>query len=281
MKFTKMRIAVAAALGAYLARNGLAPHALALTLEKDAHGKLPESQRALYVEKDGKFVLDADIEDTSALKVALQKERDARKTAEQAAKDLAKKFEGLDADEIRRMLEQLGGDKEAQLIKAGKIDEVVALRTEKATKAHQKALEQAEGKVKTAEARATKFSQQVLDNHVRAAATKAGMHANAVDDALFRARVMFTLNEDGEPIQLDKDGQPVIGKDSKTPFGPAEWLESMKESAPHWYPAGAAGAGATGSKTTGGAKTVKRAVFDAWNPTEKANAAKENIVVVD
>lgn len=274
-----MYLAVAAALGAYRARHGLVLHGLALTIEKDAWTKLSKDVQALYSEKDGKYHLDVEVEDVAGLKSALEKERTAKREAEKQFKELAKKFEGLDPDEIRAMLDKLGGDKEAQLIKAGKIDEVVALRMEKAAKAHEKALKEATDKVAAANARADKFSQRVLDNEVRAAATKVGLHANAVDDALFRARSMFALNEEGAVVQLDKDGHPVMGKDGKTPFGPGEWLEGMKETAPHWFPAGSSGAGASGSKNTGGKKTMKRADFDKLDPVAKSATVKDTLIV--
>ena len=105
---------------------------------------------------------------------------------------------------------------------------------------------------------------------------------HAVEDALFRARTLFTLDGDGNAVQV-KDGQVVIGKDSKTPYSPAEWLEGMKESAPHWFPAGGSGGGAPGGKGPGGsgAKTMKRADFDSLNPLEKATKIKEGVVPVD
>src|SRR4051812_38434222 len=124
MRLKSMYTAVAAAFGAYAARRGFALGAVALEVTKEEHAKLPKDVQALYAEKDGKLRLDGvEIEDTSGLKSALDKEREARKLADKALKDLTKKFEGLDADELRKLLEKLGGDEEAQLIKAGKIDE--------------------------------------------------------------------------------------------------------------------------------------------------------------
>lgn len=282
-KKLKLKAVAFAVMGAFLSRTGLAMGALALVIEKDAHTKLADPIKALYVEKDGKYHLDAELEDTKGLKSALEKERDLNKATSKALKELKEQFEGLDPVKIREMLEKLGGDEEAQLIKAGKIDEVVAKRTERLRVELQKKVDAAEKKAELSQQRAGKFSAQVLDNHVRAAATKAGMHANAVDDALFRARTMFTLNEDGVPVQLDKEGAPVMGKDAKTPFSPSEWLEGMKETAPHWFPAGANGGGANGgAKNAAGVKQMKRGVFDALSPAEKTNfTVKEKGVVVD
>jgi hypothetical protein len=77
---------------------------------------------------------------------------------------------------------------------------------------------------------------------------------------------MFTLDENGNAVQRDADGNVVIGKDGKTPFSPSEWLESMRESAPHWFPAGASGSGSNNGSKGGGAGKPK----SQWTPREKA-----------
>ncbi|KVO86847.1 hypothetical protein WL21_06585 [Burkholderia ubonensis] len=104
-------------------------------------------------------------------------------------------------------------------------------------------IEELRAQLERERARADGMAQRSLDDQLRAAATKAGLHAHAVDDALFRGRHMFTLDENGHAVQLGEDGQPVLGKDGKTPFSPAEWLDSMKETAPHWFPVHASGSG--------------------------------------
>ena len=61
---------------------------MALAQTVDTLDKVPESQRAWYAEADGKFVLDlnkVEIDDASALKKALNTEREAVKQARAAA----------------------------------------------------------------------------------------------------------------------------------------------------------------------------------------------------
>ncbi len=258
----------------YMASVGLVLTALPLSVEK--LDDVPEAQRSLYVEKDGKHVLDVTgLEDTGGLKSALQKERDAAKANAKALKELQERFNGIDPDKVREMMGKLDQDGEAALIAAGKIDEVVAKRSEKLRLELQKQVDAAHGEAKAASERASKFSQRVLDNHIRAAAIKAGLHQHAVEDALFRARGMFSLNDDGDAIQLGADGTVILGKDGKTAFTPLEWLEGMKETAPHWFPAGSSGGGSSGSGGgTGGAKTMSRAAFNALPAAEKAAIAK-------
>lgn len=235
----------------YMARTGLVLSALPLSVDK--LDDVPEAQRSLYIEKDGKHVLDVTgMDDTTGLKTALQKERDAAKEARRIAKEMEERYTGIDPVKVRDMMSKLDQDGEAALIAAGKIDEVIAKRTEKFKTESQRRIDEALGTAQASETRAKKFEQRVLDNHIRQAAAKAGIHTHAVEDALFRARSMFSLSEEGDAIQLSADGTPVLGKDGKTLFNPAEWLESMKESAPHWFPAGNGGGGGSGSKNAGG-----------------------------
>ncbi len=254
---------------------------MSLSLIVEDIAAVPEAQRAFYVEKDGKHHLDVTgIEDTSGLKSALQKERDAVKEAKRLQKEIEQRYEGIDPDKVKTMLAKFDNDDEAKLIAAGKIDEVVTKRTEKLRVELQKQVDAAKGETKAATDRAGKFSQRVLDNHIRAAATKVGLHAHAVEDALFRARNMFSLDDAGEAVQLDNEGKPVLGKDGKTPFTPVEWLESMKEIAPHWFPVSGSGGGAGGgTKDAGGVKTINREKFNQLNPVEKAKILKTHKLV--
>ncbi|PGP57105.1 hypothetical protein CN998_32605, partial [Bacillus cereus] len=87
-----------------------------------------------------------------------------------------------------------------------------------------------------AETFASKFRDKVLGDSIRSAAIKAGALPEAADDLILRAKGQFTLNEEGEAIAVDKEGQAILGKDGKTPLTPLEWAESLRESAPHLWP---------------------------------------------
>ncbi len=254
---------------------------MGLPLVVDKIDSVAEAHRTLYVEKEGKFHLDVDgVEDTSGLKSALQKERDAVKETRSALKKMEEQFAGIDPVRVKDMLSKLDQDGEAALIAAGKIDEVIEKRSTKLRNELQKQVEDAAKLTQAEKARADKFSQRVLDNNIRAAAAKAGLHTHAVEDALFRARNMFTLTEDGEAVQLDEDGSPVLGKDGKTPFSPAEWLEGMRETAPHWFPAGNNGGGAGGSKDTkGSTKVIKRSEFNEMSAARRAEVVRTHAII--
>lgn len=279
LKLKAVSVAVAMALGervhrgitSYMERSGLILNALAPVVDKlDA---VPEAQRAWYVEKDGKFNLDPskiEIEDTGGLKSALDKERTAARTAEKARKDLEARYVGIDPDKVREMMAKFDGDEEGKLIAAGKIDEVVAKRSEKLRKELEKQVQAAVDKEKAADARAAKFSQRVLDNAIRIAATgKANEWAMKSGDVMRAAREIFTLNDAGEAVQLDADGNVVMSKDGKTPFSPSEWIEERRADCPHWFPATGSGGGAGGDKGHKGGKDLSH-----LSPTARLTEAR-------
>jgi hypothetical protein len=162
-----------------------------------------------------------------------------------------KRFDGIDPDAVRNILRRFSDDEEAKLIADGKIDDVLNKRTERMKADFEKKYAEATAAAEAASMRAQAFQGRVLDDAIRAAAAKAGLHQHAIEDALFRARSMFTLDEDGQAVMLGEDKRPVLGKDGQTPFAPLEWLEGMKEKAPHWFPASASGSGAGGSSGAG------------------------------
>jgi|JI8StandDraft_1071087.scaffolds.fasta_scaffold156338_1 hypothetical protein len=197
-------------------------------------------------------------------------------------KDALQKFDGIDPDAVRNILKRFTDDDEAKLIANGKIDEVLTKRTERMKADYDKQLAAAQGAAEAASKRAQAFQGRVLDDSIRAAAAKAGIHQHAIDDALFRGRAMFSLDEQGAAVAMGDDGRPVLGKDGKSPFSPLEWLEGMKEKAPHWFPATASGSGASGSGGAGvGGKTMTRSHFETLRPQERAATIKAGTKVVD
>jgi len=260
-----------------------------LKLIVDKLDGLDANVAALYSPRDdGKFALDVDgITDPKSVENTLKTERDARKAAEAKMKEFEermKAFDGVDPVEAKTILARFANDEEFQLLKAGKTEVLRERWTEKMRKDHEKQVGVLQDAITKADERGGKWKSRVLDNEVRAAAAKVGIHSHAVEDALFRARSLFTLDDDGNAVQI-RDGSPVLGKDGKTPYSPAEWLESLREAAPHWFPAMAAGSGASQSSRASGnngqQRTVKRATFDGWTPKEKMAFSKEGGAVVE
>ncbi|NUU68434.1 hypothetical protein HQN64_20320 [Enterobacteriaceae bacterium BIT-l23] len=173
-----------------------------------------------------------------------------------------KQFEGIDPEAVRGILQRFSDDEEAKLIAAGKIDEVLNKRTERLRADVDKQIKTANERAEKAEAFSNKFRDRVLADAIRSAAAKAGALAEASDDLILRAKGTFQLNEDGEAVAVDTNGDVLFGKDGKSPLTPEEWAESLKETAPHLFPR-AEGTGAGGHKPGAGGNALKRSEMSA------------------
>lgn len=150
-----------------------------------------------------------------------------------------KQYEGIDPDAVKSILQRFSDDDEAKLIAAGKIDEVLSKRTERMKSSYEQETAKERTQREAAEQRAEKFQRRVLENGVLRAATEAGVHQHAVEDAMLHAAQAFQLDDDGNPVAADG----LYGKDGK-PLTLKEWFAEMKERKPHWWPATANGGGA-------------------------------------
>lgn len=168
-----------------------------------------------------------------------------------------KRFDGIDPDAVKTILQRFSDDEEAQLIAAGKVDEVLDKRTERLRADVDKQIKAANERAEKAEAFSNKFRDRVLGDAIRSAALKAGALPEASDDLILRAKGTFQLNDEGEAVAVDANGDVLFGKDGKTPLTPVEWAESLKETAPHLFPR-AEGSGAGGHKPGGGGGSLKR-----------------------
>lgn len=193
-----------------------------------------------------------------------------------ASKESLAAFEGIDPQAVRTILANFASTEEASLIAAGKVDEVLAKRTERMKAGFESETQKERAAREAAEARASKFSKRVFENGIRAAASEAGLHQYAVEDALYRAAATFALDDDGNPAAADG----VYGKDGK-PLTLKEWFADQKEKAPHWFPAQPGGSGASQSKAPTGGRTIRQAAFDALTPKERAAAMAGGARVID
>jgi hypothetical protein len=279
MKMKTLTAAVCAIFVGHAQRAGLFMNAI--SLEVDDVAALPEFQRAWY-EQDPttkKFKLNpskVEVEDVAGLKATVQATREEARKLKEGREDAIRKalepFSGIDPVKTKEMLATFASEEEKKMMASGPdgmkkvIENRMAHATEEMSRKIQEAIEEKEGALEVA----STFMERVLDNHVRQAATEAGLHPGAIEDALLRARAIFSLNDDGEAVQFEEDGENVVmGKDPKVPYSPKEWLESMREKAPHWFPATGTGGGATGSKGKAGLRDMT-----GLSPTERMTKAR-------
>ena len=249
---------------------------MALELILDSVDTLPEAVRGLYVESEGKFKLDvAGIPDTTGLKTALDAERKAAKAANAKAADYEKRFAGIDPEEVAALKAEREAMEEARLKSEGKLEEVTAKRLEKAKAEYQKMADDATAQRDAERARANNFEAKVLASQIMGAAT-GKVHADpaTMDVVAMLAKSVFSLNDNGDAVAFDQDGNVILGKDGKTPYTPSEWLDGLKETHKFLFPAGNTGGGSQGSRQTiAGNKTMTQEQFhSAYLPRERAAA---------
>jgi hypothetical protein len=190
-------------------------------------------------------------------------------------------FNGLDPERAKTLLEQMDHDEDLKLFADGKKAVVIDKYTERMRTSHTGELEAERALTAAERQRAENYRGAVLDNHIRS--VTGDLHKGAVDDALLHARSIFTLDAKGNAVKLDANGNPELGKDGKTPYSPAEWMEMQRELKPHWFPASTSGSGSTGAQGTGSGtgKTMKRGEFNALTPAQQGGVVRSGTRIVD
>jgi hypothetical protein len=252
-----------------------------LPFEVEKLETVPEAQRALYVERGGKFHLDVEglDGDPKGFKTALNAERTRAAREEQQRKELEKKYEGIDPDEHRKLVGMLEGDEDAKLIAAGKIQEVIDKKTEKQRLDHERKLAAAEAKVKEAndekaksDGKLSKFAQRALGYHVGQTALAVGIeYSGSIEDSLLAAKAEgWTIDDDSNPVLFNKDGDVVMDKTGKAPFSLKDWFEEKRVTRKNWWPAQNSGGGAGGDRGGRGGGPD----WSKLKPTERMTAAR-------
>lgn len=187
--------------------------------------------------------------------------------------DKLKTFDGIDPEAVRGILSKFANDEEAQLIAKGDIDTVLAKRADRMKAGFEKDLKLAQDAAASASSRTEKYASRVLKGEVIGAASEAGVHKYALEDAMLSASRDFELDDDGNPVAREgkygKDGKPLTLK---------EWFADMKDSRPHWFPATGSGGGA-GHGGGNGQKTMTQSAFDAMPARQRAAAMESGVTI--
>jgi hypothetical protein len=246
---------------------------MALKFKYTKREEIPAEQAALYIEREGAFVLDTDgvvekakLDEFRNANVTLLKERDELKT----------RFEGIDPEEVRKVVAEKQRLEEERQLKAGELDKVVETRIKGIKADFDKQLSTATSQVS---ALTTQLTAIQIDQGVLTAATKRGLRPSAIPDITARARTVFKL-VNGSPRAFEGDGHAVrYGRDGVTPMTLEEWVDTLVADAPHLFESnaggGAAGNGAGGA--AGSSRTVKNPFRkETWNLTEQMKLQKSD-----
>jgi hypothetical protein len=242
---------------------------MALKFKYQSKAEVPEVHAALYVERDGAFVLDAE---GAVEKSKVDEFRTNNLALKNQLADLNAKFEGIDPDSVKTLLAEKAKLEEEKLIKDGEVEKLVENRTKKI-------LGEMEKRVVSAEQSAATLSAQLLEKEIERnvveAATKLGLRATAIPDIKLRARSVFKISG-GAISAVESDGQtPVFGRDGVTPLTFDEWVSRQAVEAPHLFET-SAGGGAVGHGSGGAGKHAGKNPFAqaSWNLTEQMKLQK-------
>jgi len=188
------------------------------------------------------------------------------------------KFEGIDLESMTKMMEQFENNEEAQLLANGKFDDVMNRRTEKMRLNFENKIEELTNQNTELQNERSglqnKYNDAVVNNYLRAAAEQANVLPSAIDDVLARAKGTFSVLDNGDLEARDSDGNlRTVGNKQLTP---ELFVDSLKETAPHYWPASQSG-GANGG-AGGGGKQVNPFIKGSkdYNITEQARLRKSD-----
>lgn len=150
-----------------------------------------------------------------------------------------KGFEDIDPEKAREALEFLETNTEAQLIKEGRIDELLEKRTSQLKSEHEAALNELNEKLQEESSGRQTFESmyknKMIEDGLRNAALQAKVRPEAIDDVILRGRREFSLAGDGSIEARDKEGRLKKTLDDKI-LTPNNWIESLKKTHPHYWP---------------------------------------------
>lgn len=205
--------------------------------------KALESANSVLTEVKDQHKLQLD-EEVNGLKSKNAEILDEKKKADKRLKEL----EDFDFDKAREAMEFLENNKEAQMIKDGKTEELIEKKLSQVRSDHEAQLgeinQTLQSEVERANTYEGLYKTKMVEDSLREAATSAKVRPEAITDILLHGRNVFSLAEDGSVEARDKDGKLKKTVDDKvlTPFN---WIEGLKKSSPHYWP-DSVGAGARG-----------------------------------
>ena len=244
---------------------------MALKFKFKSREEIPAEHAALYVEREGAFVLDAE---GATDKAKADEMRNHNVELRKQLEDLNARFAGVDPDEFRKLADEKRKLEEQTQIKAGELDKVVENRIKTLKADLEKQLGAVTGERDALTSRLTAIQ---IDQGVLTAATKRGLRPTAIPDITARARVVFKL-VNGAPRAFENDGSTVrYGRDGVTPMTLEEWVDAQVADAPHLFESNAGGgAASTGAGGAAGSGRSAKNPFrkETWNLTEQMKLQK-------
>ena len=223
--------------------------ALKTQINAEELDQMPEALREFYVEssESGKFDLATDQSDR------IREFRENNITLTQQVRereaDLQKAKSELDGakGEVQKRFEK-------ELLSEGKIDELLAQRTEAMRQSYEEKL----GEITRSHSEAEKtLDVHIVENQIRDAAIKAQARNDRAVDHIIRAVRPHVQRDGTQAVRIDSSGNTVMAEDGTTPQGILDLVAEMKVSDGFLF-AESSGSGASGGDATNGATGKKR-----------------------
>jgi len=224
--------------------------------------EIPKGQESLYVEKDGTWVLEVEGMVSSSEFAGVKSRLDEFRTNNINLSASLKELEGKkfltqeEQDEFDRLKEESDNIRDKKLIDAGKIDELLAQRTERMRTDYDNQIagykKQVEDLTTLSATHEGRLSKVLVESSLASVLSKSGIQPvqGALEDLVSRARVVWKANEKGDLVALDPAGNPIYGTEASTPITLDEWTAGVVKDAPYLFMDNK-GAGGEGGKGGG------------------------------
>jgi DNA-directed RNA polymerase subunit F len=180
----------------------------------------------------------------------LQSKNDELLTKLAEAKTTLKTFEGIDPEETKKLMEAINQSEETKLISEGKIDEVIANRTDSIQQKFQDDLNGLNENLKSALSERDGFKSELdtnkIGDEIQLACIKLGVLPGAILDVKTRAKSIFSVSKETKDIESRLSNGEFRKTTDDMLMTPERFVESLKTEVPHYWPA-SQGSGSQGN----------------------------------
>lgn len=259
-----------------------------INLEFESLDGLPDSLKAVLVEREGKYVLEGETsEEVRGLKSAHEREKATAKQLADKLRQQAEMFKDIDPEKAREALRQIQDLEEKGLRDAGKVDELIekrlaTLRAEHDRREQGLTQERDDWREKYGTL-VGQYQSEKIDGALRDAMgplVKPEHHADVAN----RLRLFWRFSDDGQmvPMRQGKDGQEIIwGRDPTKPISMSEQIEALLKDVPVFSLPSSGGGASNGVSLSGNGRVIALNAEQARNPTlyreAKEQAAKAGL----
>ena len=201
---------------------------------------VPNEVRAFYTQDEqGSYNLNVD---GVVSKRKLDEFRDNNRKLSSQLQDIESKYRHVDLEEYKNLKEKIETETTKGFVPETDIDKQVSSRVKKM----QEDFEATESTYKTTiQNQQKRLSELLINNEVSRSATEANALPSALDDILNRVSAKFSVNDEGNVVATDGNGEVEYNKKGD-PLSIADFIKGLKENAPHLFQT-SAGAGTRGN----------------------------------